>query len=183
MTRPLSDAAAASTDTGRTEAPAVERREPVWPGLTAAGLPTRVPRRGDEEAIREAFIQSWEAEPSSPTPLTRKPFTPTYLTEPPRPRPSWERLDPAALLGTPSGRGDSDTTETKRAPESATGATASDTRQDASAESGRSGPAATLASGTAAEPREPAEPPEPKEPPRPPEPPEPKEPPRPVEPP
>jgi hypothetical protein len=56
----------------------------VWPGLTAAGLPTRVPRQADEDSIKEAFFQSWEAEPTSPTPLTRPPFTPTYLDEPPR---------------------------------------------------------------------------------------------------
>jgi hypothetical protein len=61
----------------------------VWPGLTAAGLPTRVPRQGDEDTIKEAFFESWEAAPTTPTPLTRQPFAPRYLDEPPRQRPAW----------------------------------------------------------------------------------------------
>jgi hypothetical protein len=74
----------------------------IWPGLTEAGLPTRVPRQGDDVLINEAFADSWEAEPTGPTPLTRAPFTPTYLGEPPRPRSAWsDDLSPLSLSRPP----------------------------------------------------------------------------------
>lgn len=126
------------------------RSEPVWPGLTAAGLPTRVPRRGDEEAIREAFAASWEAGPTSPTPLTRKPFTPTYLTEPPRQRSWGTDFDPAALLGAAT-----------------TGTEAPDSPQPPDPREPPKPPEPP----DPKEPPKPPEPPEPKEPPKPPTPP------------
>src|SRR5262245_60058003 len=54
--------------------------EPVAPAasssLTAAGLPSRTPRRDlDDDSLREAFARSWESS-SEPTPPTRPPFTP-----------------------------------------------------------------------------------------------------------
>ena len=181
-------------------APPLERKEPVWPGLTAAGLPTRVPRRGSEEEIREAFIRSWEAGPSDPTPLVRKPFTPSFLTEPPRPRLLRERLDVSALLrtdsaaektGSDSSAGGAASAATPSAPAPTATPTSAGTSAALTSTATASGAAvsavASAAAGTvragATESREPVEPPEPKEPPRPPEPPQPKEPPQPAEPP
>ncbi|HEY7222257.1 MAG TPA: hypothetical protein VH561_01370 [Micromonosporaceae bacterium] len=75
------------------------RTSGIWPGLSAAGLPTRVPQEGDEESIKEAFARSWEATPTSPTPLTRPPFTPRYADEPIRLGATWaEELAPLSPL-------------------------------------------------------------------------------------
>jgi hypothetical protein len=148
------EAASPSLDGQPPEKPAdeptkVERAEPVWPGLTAAGLPSRVPRQGDEETMKEAFADSWEAVPTSPTPLTRKPFTPTYLSEPPRQRTWRDDLDPTGLISRPDGSTPSGSTPDPQEPPSP-----------------KEPPEPV-------EPPEPRQPPEPKEPPRPPAPPSP----------
>jgi hypothetical protein len=144
------------------------------PGLTQSGLPARIPRQDhDDDSLRQAFAQSWEAL-SEPSPVLRQPFTPTYLTEPPRPRrPLSELIDDA--------HGDA---RGEPAPASAPAA-----RVEAPGRSVLTGPAVGGVNGSPAltdpspEPVEPPEPSRPTDPPEPIEPPRPLEPPKPIEPP